>query len=177
MYSSLHRSSRVSVASMYSAQHRSRRVSVASIYSSLHRSRRVSVASMYSAIHRSRRVSVASMYSALHRSRRVSVASMYSVLHRSRRVSVASMYSEIVYSLLVILFASYIGSLPPSNSLFDIIVDPRRIVDVGSFSWDVSSACIINSTLENFKSYLGIISDNWLFQGLVIEFSPHCIEI
>ena len=45
-----------------------------------------------------------------------------------------------------------IGSLPPSNSLFDIIVDLRLIVDGGSSFWDVSSACTIDSVLENFKS-------------------------
>ena len=41
----------------------------------------------------------------------------------------------------------------------------------------VSSACIIDSVLENFKSQLGIISDNLVFKGLVIEFRPHCIKI
>ena len=71
----------------------------------------------------------------------------------------------------------FIGSLIPSNSLFDIIVDPRWIVDGGSCFWDVSSACIIYSVLENFKSKLGIISDNRLFKGLIIKFSPNCIKI
>ena len=46
----------------------------------------------------------------------------------------------------------FIGSLLPSNSMFDIIVDPRWIVDGGSSFWDVSFACIIDSVLENFKS-------------------------
>ena len=46
----------------------------------------------------------------------------------------------------------FIGSLPPSNSLSDIIVNPRWIVDGGSSFLDVSSACIIDSVLENFKS-------------------------
>ena len=45
-----------------------------------------------------------------------------------------------------------IGSTPPSNSMFDIIVDPRWIVDCGSYFGNVSSACIINSVLDNFKS-------------------------
>ena len=39
----------------------------------------------------------------------------------------------------------FIGSLSPSNSLFDIIVDPRWIVDGGSSFCHVSSACIIDS--------------------------------
>ena len=62
------------------------------------------------------------------------------------------MNSVIVSSLLILLFC-FIGSLPPSNTLFDIIVDPRWIVDGGSSFRDVSSACIIDSALENFKSF------------------------
>ena len=46
----------------------------------------------------------------------------------------------------------FIGSLPPSNSLFGIIVDPRWIVDGGSSFRDVFSACITDSAIENFKS-------------------------
>ena len=49
------------------------------------------------------------------------------------------MHSAIVSSLLIILFFIHIGSLPTSNSLFDIIIDPRWIVDGGSSFWVVSS--------------------------------------
>ena len=37
----------------------------------------------------------------------------------------------------------FIGSLPPSNSLFDIIDSPRWIVDGGSSFEDVSSALVV----------------------------------
>ena len=97
------------------------------------------------------------------------------------------MYYAIVYLLLIVflvflvfivnsivivnsLFASMAFFLLPI-ALFDIIVDPRWIVG-GLSSWDVSSACIIDSVPENFKSKLGIICDNRL-----VKFSLHCIEI
>ena len=70
------------------------------------------------------------------------------IIHINRRI--AWMYSAILITSF--LFFCSIGSLPPSNSTFDIIVDPRRIVDGGSSFGDVSSACIIDSVLENFKS-------------------------
>ena len=63
----------------------------------------------------------------------------------------AAMYSARVSSLLILLFVS-LALLPPSNRQFDIIVDPRWIVNGGSSFRDVSSACIIDSALENFKS-------------------------
>ena len=48
----------------------------------------------------------------------------------------------------------FIGLLLPSNSLFDIIVDPRWIVVSGSSFRDMSSACIVNSVFENFNEPL-----------------------
>ena len=64
----------------------------------------------------------------------------------------ASMYSAIVSSLLIILFSSSALCLLPIACLTSLMIHDGMLVVSCLINWDVSSACIIDSVLENFKS-------------------------
>ena len=57
----------------------------------------------------------------------------------------------------------FMGSLSSSDGLFDIIVDPRSVVDGGAFCQDVSSACGIA-----FLNYIELF-DGSQFVSFLIE--------